>query len=102
MHHSLINILLIFQLIPLANTNLFESFLSRAFSPICLRSHPLAKSRQFTMVTEFSQWLAAMATEDFTLINPMQEGMMNSAVSVLDAESSNLILQGTEKDICMA
>lgn len=55
------------------------------------------------MVTEFSQWLAAMATEDFTLINPMQEGMMDSAVSVLDAESSNLILQGTtKKDILLA
>ena len=54
------------------------------------------------MVTEFSQWLAAMATEDFTLINPMQEGMMDSAVSVLDAESSNLILKGEKKDASIA
>ena len=54
------------------------------------------------MVTEFSQWLAAMATKDFTLINPMQEGMMDSAVSVLDAESSNLILKGEKKDASIA
>ena len=51
------------------------------------------------MVTEFSQWLAAMATDDFTLINPMEAGMMDSAVSVLDAESSSLILQGMNKGI---
>ena len=45
------------------------------------------------MVTEFSQWLAAMDSDDFTLNDPMQKGMMTSSVSVLDADSSNLILQ---------
>ena len=86
-------------MIPLANYNLYENFLSRGFSPIVLRSHPLHPTRRFTMVTEFSQWLAAMANDDFTLINPMEAGMMDSAVSVLDAESSSLILQGMNKGI---
>ena len=80
-------------MIPLANYNLYENFLSRGFSPIVLRSHPLRPTRRFTMVTEFSQWLAAMESHDFTLTNPMQRGMMDSAVSVLDPESSHLILK---------
>ena len=82
------------QLIPLANSNLFENFLSRGFSPIVLRTHPLHENRKFTMVTEFSQWLSAMESQDFTLINPMDKGMIDSAVEVLEPRSSELILQG--------
>ena len=46
------------------------------------------------MVTEFSQWLSAMESQDFTLINPMDKGMIDSAVEVLEPRSSELILQG--------
>ena len=82
-----------FQLIPLANATSNESFLSRGFIPIVLRSHPLHSSGQFTMVTEFSQWLAAQDTPAFTLTNPMQSGIMDSAVSVLEVENSAKIVR---------
>ena len=58
-----------------------------------LRSHPLHSSGQFTLVTEFSQWLAAQGTTDFTLTNPMQSGIMDSAISVLQHESSAKIVR---------
>ena len=45
------------------------------------------------MVTEFSQWLSAQETTDFTLNNPMQSGMMDSAVSVLEQESTAKIVR---------
>ena len=47
------------------------------------------------MVTEFSQWLSAIETQDFTLVNPMDEGMIEAAINVLQPKSSDLILQGT-------
>lgn len=50
-------------------------------------------SGQFTLVTEFSQWLAAQGTTDFTLTNPMQSGIMDSAISVLQHESSAKIVR---------
>ena len=59
-----------------------------------LRTHPLHEIRKFTMVTEFSQWLSAIETQDFTLINPMDEGMIEAAINVLQPKSSDLILQG--------
>ena len=45
------------------------------------------------MVTEFSKWVAAQDTPDFTLTNPMQDGVMDSAVNILQEDSSQKIVR---------
>ena len=46
------------------------------------------------MVTEFSQWVAAQETQDFTLTNPMKDGIMDSAVNILKEDSNEQIVRG--------
>ena len=82
------------KLLPLADTVVTDNFLARGSVPLVLRSHPLHAARQCSVVTEFSQWLAAMENQDFTLNNPMQAGGLDSAVSVLESDSSSQIVRG--------
>ena len=84
----------IFQLIPLSDESYYVFLLAQGFVPLVLRSHPLHQNRQFTVVTEFSQWVAAQETADFTLTNPMQDGVMDSAVNVLKEDSNEQIVRG--------
>ena len=85
---------LLSQLIPLSDESYYVFLLAQSFVPLVLRSHPLHQARQFTVVTEFSQWVAAQDTPDFTLTNPMQDGVMDSAVNILQEDSSQKIVRG--------
>ena len=78
----------------MSDASYYVLLLAQSFVPLMLKSHPLHETRQFTMVTEFSKWVAAQETPDFTLTNPMKDGIMDSAVNILKEDSNEQIVRG--------
>ena len=68
--------------------------MSRILLPGLLRTHPLHRSEQFGMVTQFSQFLSSRSSESFCLVNPLEDDKLDSAIAVLEENADAKIVKG--------